>query len=86
MIDAVLDMASIYTPQRSILEEQQPSSIITLDNGMILHLKSINSQLALVSLIRSEHFSKQGEEDTLIFKGLVEYNFDIVSKAILEVF
>lgn len=42
MIDAVLDMTSIYTPKEGEERELNSSSVINLDNGMILYLRSVN--------------------------------------------
>ena len=77
MIDTVLDMTSIYqAPDNSSSSGSDSFSVIHLDNGMVLYLCFVNSQLALVSLIRSENFRKQ---------GLIEYNFQVVSKSIVKV-
>ena len=81
MIDIVLDMTLIYTSDQI---PENAASVISLDNGMILYLCSVNRyydgncrQLALVSLIREEQFLKQ---------GLIDYNFRIAADAINKVF
>ncbi|CAJ0748104.1 20946_t:CDS:2 [Entrophospora sp. SA101] len=53
------------------------SSLIKLNNGMILCLKGVNRFLALVCLLRSDNFEKH---------GLIDYNFQCFKHAIAEVF
>ncbi|CAH1769979.1 1562_t:CDS:2, partial [Entrophospora sp. SA101] len=53
------------------------SSLIKLNNGMILCLKGVNRFLVLVCLLRSDNFEKH---------GLIDYNFQCFKHAIAEVF
>ncbi|CAI2164408.1 12972_t:CDS:2 [Funneliformis geosporum] len=53
------------------------SSLIKLNNGMVLCLRGVNRFLALVCLLRSDNFEKH---------GLINYNFGCFKQAIAEVF
>ncbi|KAF0500663.1 Ras-related GTP-binding protein C [Gigaspora margarita] len=53
------------------------SSLIKLNNGMILCLRGVNRFLALVCLLRSDNFEKH---------GLIDYNFQCFKEAIADVF
>ena len=55
----------------------QSSSIIKLNNGLVLYLREVNRYLALVCLLREENFEKH---------GLIDFNFHCFREAILEVF
>ncbi|RPB20435.1 hypothetical protein L211DRAFT_518443 [Terfezia boudieri ATCC MYA-4762] len=60
-------------------EETSPeaSSIIRLQNGMVLYLREINKYLALICLMRKESIEKQ---------GLVDYNVQVFQNALEKVF
>lgn len=83
MIDVLIDISSIYgsnineTNQPLIGIDNQSSSTIQLDNGRILHLRSVNKNIALVSIIKKENFSKI---------GLIKYNFNQFKKALTDIF
>ncbi|KAA8911622.1 Gtr1/RagA G protein conserved region-domain-containing protein [Sphaerosporella brunnea] len=64
---------------RIVEEEQLPevSSIIRLQNGMVLYLREINKFLALICLMRKESIERQ---------GLVDYNVQIFQQALQRVF
>jgi Ras-related GTP-binding protein C/D len=74
-IDIILDMASIYD-KPTAASDTDSLAVIQLDNGMVLYNCPVNDQLGLVCLIRKENFEKQ---------GMIDYNFRIVSEAILEI-
>lgn len=77
--------------------DSESSSVIKLNNGMVLYLREVNkyvllslalrvhlsktvnwrSYLALVCLLRSENFMKQ---------GIIDYNIDCFKSAICDVF
>lgn len=84
MIEVVLDVSSIYglnnvetNSQQLIGYDNQSSSTIQLDNGRILYLRAVNKNIALVSIIKKENFSKI---------GLIKYNFTQFKKALTEIF
>jgi Ras-related GTP-binding protein C/D len=53
------------------------ASVIRLNNHMVMYLREVNRYLALVCLVREEHFEKQ---------GLIDYNFSCFKQAIGDVF
>jgi Ras-related GTP-binding protein C/D len=57
--------------------DSESSSVIKLNNGMVLYLREVNNYLALVCLLRAENFSKQ---------GIIDYNIDCFKAAIQDVF
>ena len=57
--------------------DQQSHSMIRLNNNTILLLKEVSKVLAIVCIIREEHFQQQ---------GLIEYNFKCFKEAISQVF
>ncbi|GBG29069.1 Ras-related GTP-binding protein C [Hondaea fermentalgiana] len=57
--------------------DRQSSSLIRLNNNMILYLKNVASYLALVCMVRSQNYEKQ---------GLIDYNVECFRKALEELF
>jgi len=57
--------------------DAESNAIIKLNNGMVLYMREVNKFLALVCLVREEHFEKH---------GLIDYNFECFKSAITEVF
>ncbi|KAL7272861.1 GTP-binding protein gtr2 [Rhizina undulata] len=55
----------------------EASSIIRLQNGMVLYLREINKYLALICLMRKESIEKQ---------GLVDFNVQVFQDALKKVF
>ncbi|KAI5789178.1 Gtr1/RagA G protein conserved region-domain-containing protein [Pyronema domesticum] len=84
-IDVIVDVSEIYgypsppvSPGAAPAENtQEVSSIIKLQNGMVLYLREINKFLALICLMRKESIEK---------KGLVDYNVQIFQNALQRVF
>ncbi|KAI5813981.1 Gtr1/RagA G protein conserved region-domain-containing protein [Pyronema omphalodes] len=91
-IDVIVDVSEIYgkhpdetaqpspplSPAAAPAENtQEVSSIIKLQNGMVLYLREINKFLALICLMRKESIEK---------KGLVDYNVQIFQNALQRVF
>ena len=72
---------SLSADQNSVLmnasNPKAAGSTIKLNNGMVLYMREIHSNLALVCLLRKEHFAKQ---------GLLDYNVDRFRSAFFEVF
>ncbi|KAJ3412348.1 hypothetical protein HDV05_000945 [Chytridiales sp. JEL 0842] len=83
MIDVVLDVGSIYFSPSSpsnpspSSSESEAHSVIKLNNGMVLYLREVNKDLSLVCLLREDNFLKQ---------GLIDFNFNVFRKGILDVF
>jgi hypothetical protein len=57
--------------------DSKSSSVIKLSNGMVLFLREVNSYLALVCILRA---------DTMMKKGLIDYNIDCFKKGLSDVF
>eukprot|EP00051_Salpingoeca_urceolata_P031965 m.13711 g.13711 ORF g.13711 m.13711 type:complete len:362 (+) comp4638_c0_seq1:182-1267(+) len=82
MIDVVLDVSTIYgSAEEGAIQpagyDKRTSSIMKLNNGLVLYLREINRHLALVCLLRQENFQKH---------GLIDYNIHCFRQAIQEVF
>jgi len=80
MIDVVIDISCIYgmkDDSEGIAYDSGSSSVIKLNNGMVLSLREVNKYLALVSLVRESNFVQH---------GLIDYNFHCFRKAIQKVF
>jgi len=80
MIDVVIDVSCIYGMQDdgdNLAYDSESASVIRLSNGMVLYLREVNNYLALVCLLRTENFQKQ---------GLIDYNIDCFKTAMGEVF
>jgi len=80
MIDVVIDVSCIYglkDEREPISYDAESNAIIKLNNGMVLYMREVNKFLALVCLLREEHFEKH---------GLIDYNFECFKTAITEVF
>lgn len=80
MIDVVIDVSCIYGMKDmndSFAYDEESSSVIKLNNNLVLYLREVNKYLALVCLISEENFDKI---------GLINYNFTCFKKAISEVF
>eukprot|EP00761_Pharyngomonas_kirbyi_P013274 gb/GECH01013301.1/.p1 GENE.gb/GECH01013301.1/~~gb/GECH01013301.1/.p1 ORF type:complete len:367 (+),score=90.33 gb/GECH01013301.1/:1-1101(+) len=80
MIDVVIDVSSIYglkDESQGFAYDSESSSVIRLNNKMVLYLREVNQYLALVCLVREENFNKI---------GLIDYNFSCFKDAIAEVF
>ncbi|DBA05252.1 TPA: hypothetical protein N0F65_007414 [Lagenidium giganteum] len=82
MIDVVIDVSCIYGMKDDgdgdgLAYDSESSSVIKLNNGMVLYLREVNNYLALVCLLRGENFMKQ---------GIIDYNIDCFKSAIGEVF
>ena len=80
MIDVVIDVSCIYgmkEDQESYAYDAESSSVIRLNNEMVLYLREISHFLALVCLVRAPNFKKQ---------GLIDYNINQFKLAINDVF
>lgn len=47
--------------EETIAYDKESQSIIKLNNGMVLYLREVNRYLALVCILREDHFDKHGE-------------------------
>jgi Ras-related GTP-binding protein C/D len=80
MIDVVIDVSCIYGVRDDgdgLAYDNKSSSIMQLNNGMVLYLKEVSNYLALVCLLRSNNFENQ---------GLMDYNVGCFKESIAEVF
>jgi len=79
MIDAVIDVSSIYGHGEEIASATPPESncVITLSNGTVIYLREANRSLALVCIL---------SESVLAQQGLLEYNFGCFRDALFELF
>ncbi|KAM9495135.1 ras-related GTP binding Cb isoform 1-T1 [Clarias gariepinus] len=80
MIDVVIDVSCIYglkEDSSGSAYDEGSLAIIKLNNTTVLYLKEVTRFLALVCILREESFDK---------KGLIDYNFHCLRKAIHEVF
>jgi len=80
MIDLVIDVSCIYgmgNESEGLAYDEESQSIIKLSNSVVLYLREVNRYLALVCLLREDHFDKH---------GLIDYNFKCFKKAIGAVF
>ncbi|KAK2834095.1 hypothetical protein Q7C36_014796 [Tachysurus vachellii] len=80
MIDVVIDVSCIYGLKEDgsgSAYDKDSLAIIKLNNTTVLYLKEVTKFLALVCILREESFEK---------KGLIDYNFHCLRKAIHEVF
>eukprot|EP00005_Dracoamoeba_jomungandri_P004803 CAMPEP_0174249950 /NCGR_PEP_ID=MMETSP0439-20130205/263_1 /TAXON_ID=0 /ORGANISM="Stereomyxa ramosa, Strain Chinc5" /LENGTH=348 /DNA_ID=CAMNT_0015329895 /DNA_START=752 /DNA_END=1798 /DNA_ORIENTATION=+ len=81
MIDVVIDVSCIYGMDENstgLGYDEGSCSIIKLNKGKILYLREVNKYLALVCLLREEHFDHK--------QGLLDYNFQCLKDSIAEVF
>ncbi|CAZ84608.1 unnamed protein product [Tuber melanosporum] len=79
-IDVIVDVSEIYGYLVDPLQEEatvEASSIIRLQNGMVLYLREINKYLALICLMRKDSIEKQ---------GLVDFNVQVFQNALQRVF
>lgn len=76
-IDVVADVTDIYGYDRKDKSGDETSSIIHLSNGMVLYLREITRDLALICLMRGDSTDKM---------GLVEYNVQNFQQSIIQVF
>jgi len=80
MIDVVVDIACIYgvkDEHQVMAGDTETQSVIKLSNNTALYLREVNKYLALVCLMKGDVFEKQ---------ALIDYNFNCLRKAILEVY
>eukprot|EP01135_Chromosphaera_perkinsii_P001030 Nk52_evm44s156 gene=Nk52_evmTU44s156 len=75
--DSGANDSNLNEENEGIAYDSESSSIIKLNNGMVLYLREVNKYLALVCLLREEHFEKH---------GLIDYNFQCFKNAIQSVF
>ncbi|KAH8858470.1 Ras-related GTP-binding protein D [Schistosoma japonicum] len=78
MIDVVVDVAAIYTPQSNFVDppvSEQTGATIILNNDRALYLRGINQYMALACLMYEESLEKM---------GLIEFNFCVIKKALQQ--
>jgi len=80
MIDVVIDVSCIYGMNADgvgLAYDAKSSSVVRLNNGMVLYLRHINRFLAILCIMRTESFEKQ---------GLIDYNITCFKEAVIKVF
>jgi len=80
MIDVSIDVSCIYglgNDGETEVFDASSSSTIRLNNSTILYLREVNKVLALVCILREDNFER---------RGLIDYNFLCLRKAISQVF
>ncbi|XP_039993041.1 ras-related GTP-binding protein D isoform X2 [Xiphias gladius] len=80
MIDVVIDISCIYgltDSEAGLPYDKESMAIIHLNNTTVMYLKEVTKFLAMVCFLRKESFER---------KGLIDYNFHCLKKAIQEVF
>ena len=83
MIDAVIDVSSIYGLGEEGGAATAPATapesncVITLSNGTVIYLREANRSLALVCIL---------SESVLAQQGLLEHNFGCFRDALFELF
>lgn len=80
LVDVVIDVSCIYGLSEedgaAIPYDQDSSSAIRLNSGMVLYLREVSKYLALVCVIREEYFSK---------RSLLDFNIDCFRKSLEDV-
>ena len=80
LVDVVIDVSCIYglSPQdgAAIPYDQESSSAIHLNSGMVLYLREVSRYLALVCVIKEEYFLK---------RSLLDYNINCLRKSLDQV-
>mmetsp|Transcript_29965 Transcript_29965/g.77340 ORF Transcript_29965/g.77340 Transcript_29965/m.77340 type:complete len:327 (-) Transcript_29965:216-1196(-) len=78
MIDVMMDVSGIYGAKADDAQyiDRNSSSVIKLDNNMILYLKEVNSLLVLVCLMKEENYERH---------GLIDYNVNCFRDSLKEV-
>lgn len=80
LVDVVIDVSCIYGLSEeegaAIPYDQDSSSAIRLNSGMVLYLREVSKYLALVCVIREEYFSKRSQLD---------FNIDCFRKSLEDV-
>jgi len=82
LVDVIIDVSCIYGVSSPNSESIGPfdsksTSAIHLDNGLVLYLREVDSYLALVCVLREEHFAK---------RSLLDYNIDTFRDFLVKVF
>lgn len=87
LVDVVMDVSNIYgtsaipdgtgSLHTTDPYDDQSSSAIRLNSGMVLYLRSVSNYLALVCVMREEYFAK---------RSLLDYNIDSFKSSLHKVF
>lgn len=80
LVDVVIDVSYIYgtsETENPVPYDEQSASAIRLDSGLVLYLREVSSYLALVCVLREEHFAK---------RSLLDYNIDCFKSSLQRVF
>ena len=82
LVDVIMDVSCIYglssTHSPSVGPfDTESSSAIHLDSGLVLYMREVNSYLALVCVLRQEHFAK---------RALLDYNINTFKSCLEKLF
>jgi Ras-related GTP-binding protein C/D len=80
LVDVVIDVSHIYgitDGGATVPYDDKSTSATHLNTGMVLYLREVSSYLALVCVLRKEHFAK---------RALLDYNIDCFRKSLEKVF
>ena len=80
LVDVVIDVSYIYGVNKegaTVPYDERSCSATRLNSGMVLYLREVSSYLALVCVLREEHFAK---------RALLDYNIDCFRNSLEEVF
>ena len=80
LVDVVIDVSYIYGITESgqaVPYDDKSTSATRLNSGMVLYLREVSSYLALVCVLREEHFAK---------RALLDYNIDCFRASLEKVF
>lgn len=77
LVELVIDVSCIYGLSEedgaAIPYDQQSSSAIRLNSGMVLYLREVSKYIALVCVVREEYFSK---------RALLDFNINCFRKSL----
>ncbi len=80
LVDVVIDVSCIYglSPEdgAAIPYDNESSSAVRLNSGMVLYLREVSKYLALVCVIREEYFTK---------RSLLDFNINCFRKSLEQV-
>ena len=72
----VVDVSYIYgVPDGKTAYDEQSTSAIRLNSGMVLYLRQVSDYLAIVCIMHTENFAK---------RSLLDYNIDVFRGSLLE--
>jgi len=80
LVDVVIDVSHIYAINEDLSTrayDSRSTSATRLNSGMVLYLREVSTYLALVCVLREEHFAR---------RSLLDYNIDCFRASLEKVF